>query len=184
MAVAWVGDDGAGGFWAHVDYDGPGPFCLLNGPGPARVEEAVAWARSRAPKVYVRVGGELYSAGQEPVRGLLPWLWAAPVAPAASARQERPRAWRVEARTGWYRPDRESGASRLAGAVARDPRASDAKAVARERGFMVSCRVSAASELDANELAFDIVGSAWAALEIEAVPGDEFDISGITVHAL
>jgi GNAT superfamily N-acetyltransferase len=59
MAVAWVGDDGAGGFWAHVEYDEPSPFRLMNGPGPASVAEAVAWARSRAQKVYVRVGGRV-----------------------------------------------------------------------------------------------------------------------------
>jgi hypothetical protein len=161
MAVAWVGDDRGGDFRALVEYDEPrGPFCVLRGPGPVSVEESVAWARSRARKVYVRVGEEFYSAGEEAVRGLPPWLSAAPPAPRASAGSERVEAWRAEARTGWFRADRESVARRLAEAVGRDDRAADAHA-ARERGFSVSFTLSAASELEANEIAFGVVRSAW-----------------------
>jgi hypothetical protein len=43
--------------------------------------------------------------------------------------------------------------------------------------------VSWASELEANELAFGVVRSAWTALEIVAVPGDHFDVGGIMVRA-
>lgn len=154
MAVAWVGDDRAGDFWAHVEYDEPGPFGFLNGPGPATVEEAV--------------------------RGLPPWLSAAPDPPPASARSDQVEGWRAEARTGWFRADRESVARRLADAVGRDDRAADAHAVARDRAFSVFFTVSAASELEANGVA----RSAWAALEIEAVPGDDFDVSGIMVRAV
>jgi hypothetical protein len=183
MAVAWVGDDRGGDFRALVEYDEPGPFCVLNGPGPVSVEEAVAWARSRAHKVYVRVGDEFYSAGEEAVRGLPPWPSAAPEAPPTSARSERAELWRVEARTGWFRADRESVARRLAEVVGRDDRAADAHAVARERAFSVFFTLSAASELEANEIAFGVVRSAWAALEIEAVAGDDFDLDGIMVLA-
>ena len=89
----------------------------------------------------------------------------------------------MEARTGWYRPDRQSVALRLAEAVARDARAADANAVAREHGFTVTFTVSCACEVEANEVAFDVVRSAWAAVEIEAVPGDDFDLDGIMVRA-
>jgi hypothetical protein len=43
--------------------------------------------------------------------------------------------------------------------------------------------VSSGSELEADEVAFAVVRSSWAGLEIEAVPGDDFDLSGITVRA-
>jgi hypothetical protein len=69
------------------------------------------------------------------------------VAPPQTARPERPRVWRVEARTGWYRPGRESVALRLAEAIAGDARASDAKAVSLEDGFAVTFTVSCPSEL-------------------------------------
>jgi hypothetical protein len=183
MAVAWIADDRGGDFRAHVDYGEPRPFSVLHGPGPVSVEEAVAWARSRAQKVYVRVGEEFYSAGEEAVRGLPPWRSAAPEGPRTSARSERAELWRTEARTAWFRADRKSVAQRLAEAVGRDDRAADAHAVARERAFSVFFTLSAASELEANEIAFGVVRSAWAALEIEAVPGDDFDLDGIMVRA-
>ncbi len=42
-----------------------GPGVLEQGPGWDDIEEAIRWGRERAPKVFVRIGGKAYSAGEE-----------------------------------------------------------------------------------------------------------------------
>jgi hypothetical protein len=53
-------------------------------------------AAADSVSAHLRCHGDLYSAGQEAVRGLPPWLSAAPLAAPPSAPAERPRVWLVE----------------------------------------------------------------------------------------
>jgi hypothetical protein len=178
--VAWVGDGRPGRFSAHVEYDEPGPFPFMNGPQDATADEAVAWARRRARRVYVRLGDKHFSAGEEPIKGLP--LWRAPAEsqpePAAIESLGR-RRFTIAAGTGWFRPDRAEVARRLADAVSRDPRAAGAIAATTKHGFEVIFTVLASSRVDANETASLVVRRAWASLNIDATPGDDYDLSSI-----
>ena len=51
------------GHWESTAAAGPG--VLEQGPGWDDIEEAIRWGRERAPKVFVRIGGKAYSAGEE-----------------------------------------------------------------------------------------------------------------------
>lgn len=80
--------------------------------------------------------------------------------------------------------DGESVARDLADAAERDGRVTDATAAIRDRGFSVSFTVASASELEGHAVAHEVLRDAWAVLEIEAVPGDDFDVSSITLRAI
>jgi hypothetical protein len=68
--IADLGEDGwpkdsGGRYVGHWD-DGREPAQILeDGPGWDDAEEAISWGRERAPKVFVRVGPQVYSAGDE-----------------------------------------------------------------------------------------------------------------------
>ena len=65
MPLAWVGDNGQGGFSAWVDFDDPGPFSYRQGPNDVPLADALLWARRQAARVILRVGDVHYSAGEE-----------------------------------------------------------------------------------------------------------------------
>jgi hypothetical protein len=182
VAVAWVGDDGEGAFSAHVEYDEPGPFCLLNGPTEVTLEEALAWARGRAERVILRIGDVHYNAGVERAPNLPSWPSTAERAPRPATTGQAV-AWSVQARTGWYRRDRDAVARRLAQAVGDDARAADATQAVDELGFSVSFTVWAPSELEAHEMASGVARDAWATARIMAEPGEDFDVSSIVVQS-
>jgi hypothetical protein len=178
MPLGRVADDGDGvRFFAHVEFDEPGPFSFVQGPEDVGAAEAVGWARSHARRVIIRIGGTHYSAGEEPVAGLAPW-------DGEPVERERapgePVAWRVVAGTGWYRSDRADVARALAAGVEGNQRAGRVASVVTEVGFDVAFTVVAASEVEANELASAIMRAAWAATGIVAAPGD-FDAAGVTL---
>jgi hypothetical protein len=178
--VAWVGENNYGRFSAHVEYDEPGPFGFMIGPHDATAGEAVAWARHRAPRVYMRLGDQHFSAGDEPIDGLAPWRPPAEAQPEVAATESSgPRRFTVAAGTVWFRPDRSEVARRLAEAVNRDPRAAGAVAATTKHGFEVIFTVLASSRVDANETASFVVRRAWAGLNIDATPGDDYDLSSI-----
>jgi hypothetical protein len=167
MPLGRVADDGNGAlFFAHVEFDEPGPFSHVNGPDDVSAEEAVAWARRHAERVIVRVGDTHYSAGEQPVDGLEPWPLGL---------------WRAVASTGWYRSDRSDVVRALASNVEKNQRARDVASGVDDVGFEVAFTVAAASAVEANEVAAEIVREAWAAAGIDAVPGDDFDAAGVSV---
>jgi hypothetical protein len=181
MPRAYVGDDGDGRFSAYVDCDEDGPFSHVNGPTGVGPEEAITWARRRAERVTVRVGGDFYTAGSEAVRDLPSWQGHGddrelPSEPAADLSD-----WHVEGRTGWFRDD----ASKVALAIARrlddDARARDVAHGVTKTGFHVMFAIRATSIVGARELASELLRAAWSASRIDAVPGDDYDASSITV---
>jgi hypothetical protein len=181
MPRAYVGDDGDGRFSAHVDCDEDGPFSFVLGPTGVGPEEAITWARGRAERVTVRVGSDFYTAGSEAVRDLPTWRGHGDdrELPAESAADVSD--WQVEGRTGWFRDD----ASEVARAIARrlddDARARDVAHGVTKTGFRVTFAIRAASIVGARELASELLRAAWSASKIDAVPGDDYDVSSITV---
>jgi hypothetical protein len=92
---AFVASDDGVFFVAHVDYDVAGPFRFCNGPrGKAGV--VVGWSRAHATTVLVRVGEQMFSAGQDSIHGIPPW--DGPV-DEWSPSQRLPRRWHVKAQT-------------------------------------------------------------------------------------
>lgn len=182
MPVAWVGDNGQGGFSAWVDYDDPGPFSYTQGPSDVLLADALSWARQQASKVILRVGDMHYSAGEEQA-GSKP-AWTQDVGPPSSRTDSAgsPVGWRVDAGMGWFRQDREAIAKRLALAVERDPRTADIAIALRRPGFSVCFTLRARSKVEADKVASEILQGAWAALDARAEPGEDFDVSHISVQ--
>jgi hypothetical protein len=178
--VADLGDGKS--FSAHVEY-GDDPFSVMIGPNWAEPGVAVGWARRHARRVVVRVGTEFFSAGEEPYRDAPPWPGPRSASGRADAGERGPaRSWSVEAGLAWFRGDVLEVAERLAEAVRAAPEASDAGFGRTESGFRVTFVVSAAAEVEANELASVLLRAAWAATGIEATPGDDFDGDSIDVR--
>jgi hypothetical protein len=181
MPVAWVVDNGRGGFSAWVDYDDPGPFSYTQGPSDAPLADALFWAHRQAARVILRVSDVHYSAGEERAGGKP--VWTQDVGPAtAAANNAGPIvAWRVDAGMAWFRADRETVATALAEVIAQDRRAGDAAMTLAVPDFSVRFTLRARSELAANKVASEILQTAWAALDVEANPGDDFDLTSISV---
>lgn len=165
MPTGWIADDGEGGAWAYVEQDVSGPFTTLNGPAGVSVEEAIAWARRHADRIFVRIGGKTFSAGVQRAPDLPSW-------PDAE--------WRVEATSGWFRSDGATVAGRLAEKVQADARASDVEHSGDPRTIQVAFTLLSAGEVEANEIAFDVIRTAWQASGIVAEKRD-FDASAISV---
>jgi hypothetical protein len=181
MPRAYVGDSGDGLFTAHVDCDEDGPFSFVIGPTGVGPEEAIAWARLRADRVTVRVGGDFYTAGSEAVRDLPSWPGHGddrelPSGPAGDLSD-----WEVEGRTGWFRDDASDAARAIARGLEGDARARDVAHGVTKTGFHVTFAVRAVSIVQARELAAELLRAAWSASEIEAVPGEDYDASSVTV---
>jgi hypothetical protein len=180
-AVAWVADLGdRTRFTAHVEYKEPGPFSILSGPHGVDVADAVAWARQHAGRVVVRLGEEFFSAGDVPRADFPEWPHPASKSPPSDIGQDQV-AWRVEARTGWFRGDAEPIARRLAEAVRADPATTHTEHDATARGFSVRFTVMNPSEDGAREVASRLLRSAWSAARIEATAHD-YDVSSIVVR--
>jgi hypothetical protein len=112
------------------------PFAHVHGPESVDAGAAVAWARARADKVIVRVGGDRFSAGKQPAGDLPDWV--GPTAPATKATApSEPTAWRVEAHINWLRPDTEDVAARFAAALGDQPGASGVGYDIRDFGLAV-----------------------------------------------
>jgi hypothetical protein len=180
MPLGRVADEGDGAtFFAHAELDEPGPFSFVNGPDEVPAEEAIGWARQHARRVIVRIGDAHYSAGEEPVEGLERWRGTpAPPLPATGA----PVASRVVASTGWHGADRPEVARSLAAGVEKNQRARGVARAVDATGFEVAFTITAASLVEANEVASAIVRRAWADTGIEAVPGEDFDGDGVSVQ--
>ena len=158
-----------------------GPFSALQGPDQVTLEEALGWARAQAERVSVRVGNVHYSAGREPIRSLPAWTGPDPE-PRPVERHGRLRRFRAEAETGWYRDDRAEVARRLAEAVADQREALESSyELLEHRAFSVAFLFESPSLLAAHEDCFRLIRSAWAACDIEARPGDDFDLSSLQV---
>jgi hypothetical protein len=180
MAVAYVGDDRDGRFSAHVECDEDGPFSHVDGPTGVGPEEAISWARRRAERVMVRVGLDFYTAGSEPVRDLPSWPGPrndrkSPFEPADLSDRQ------VEARTGWFRDDAPDVARAIARRLDDDRRARDVADGVTKTGFSVTFAIRAASIVAARELASELLRAAWSAARIDALPGDDYDGSSVTV---
>jgi len=182
MTIAYVGDMNDGvSFSAHVEYREDVPFAYVHGPESVDAGAAVAWARARADKVIVRVGGDRFSAGKQPAGDLPDWV--GPTAPATKATApSEPTAWRVEAHINWLRPDTEDVAARFAAALGDQPGASGVGYDIRDFGLAVWFLIRAL-RLDANEVASHLLRSAWTATGIEAMPGTDFDVTSMSVRA-
>jgi hypothetical protein len=181
MPRAYVGDDREGRFSAHVDCDEDGPFSHVDGPTGVGPEEAITWARRRAGRVTVRVGGDFYSAGSEAVRDLPSWPGPdddreLPSEPAADLSD-----WQVEGRTEWLRDDASDAARAIARRLEDDARAREVAHGVTKTGFHVMFAIRAASIVQARELASELLRAAWSASKIDAVPGDDYDVSSINV---
>jgi len=184
MARAYVGDGGDGRFSAHVECEEDGPFSHVVGPTGVGPEEAIAWARRRAERVTVRVGVDFYTAGSEAVRNLPSWPGQDHDRELLSEPGGHLSDWQVEGRTGWFRDD----ASEVARAIARllddDTRARDVAQGVTKTGFRVTFAIRAASIVRARELASELLRAAWSGSRIYAVPGDDYDVSSVTVTPL
>jgi hypothetical protein len=181
VAVAWVGDNGQGAFSAWVDYDDPGPFSYRHGPSDVPLADALFWARAQSPRVILRVGDVHYSAGEEQAGGKPVWTHEVATPASAAGNTGSIVGWRVDARVCWFRVDREAVAMELTRAIERDPRAADAAMTLRVPEFSVRFALRARSELDAHELASEILQSAWSALDAHADPGEDFDGPSMSV---
>jgi hypothetical protein len=184
MPRAYVGDDGDGRFIAHVDCDEDGPFSFVLGPTGVGPEEAITWARRRAERVTVRVGADFYTAGSEAVRDLPSWPGHGddrelPSEPAADLSD-----WQVEGRTGWFRDDASDAARVIARRLDDDARARNVEHGVTKTGLYVTFAIRAASIVRARELASELLRAAWSASKLDAVPGDDYDVSSITVTPL
>jgi hypothetical protein len=181
MARAYVGDGGDGRFSAHVECDEDGPFSHVGGPTDVGPEEAIAWARRRAERVTVRVGVDFYTAGSEAVRDLPSWpghgddreLLSEPAADLSD--------WHVEGRTGWFRDDASDVARAIARRLDDDARARDVAHGVTKTGFRVTFAIRAGSIVRAREVASEVLRAAWSGSSIEAVPGDDYDVSSVSV---
>jgi hypothetical protein len=170
-------------FSASVDYDEPGPFSFMHGPEFVEAREAVAWARRHAPRVVIRVRDVLYSAGEESVPGLSEWPGLSDAPEETQTRGvEKPVPWRAEARTAWFRGDGIEVASRLAHAVGSEPQVGEIASEPTLTGFRVTFTVHAPSIVAAGEKASRALRSAWKATDIEATPGDDYDVPSLTVR--
>lgn len=181
MPRAYVGDDGHGRFSAYVDCDEDGPFSHVEGPTGVGPEEAITWARGRAERVTVRVGSDFYTAGSEAVRDLPSWQGHGndqepPSEPAADLSD-----WQVEGRTGWFRDDASEVARAIAMRLDDDARARDVEHGVTKTGFRVTFAIRAASIVRARELASELLLGAWSASRFDALPGDDYDVSSVTV---
>jgi hypothetical protein len=181
MPRAYVGDDREGRFSAHVDCDEDGPFDFVLGPTGVGPEEAIAWARRRAGRVTVRVGGDFYTAGSEAVRDLPTWRGHGDDRELPSESAADFSDWQVEGRTGWFRDDASDAAQAIARRLDDDARARDVAHGVTKTGFHVMFAIRAASIVQARELASELLRAAWSASKIEAVPGDDYDVSSISV---
>lgn len=62
------------GYWASAP-EGPSEV-LEQGPGWGDADDALTWGRERSDRVLVRVGGQIYTAGNEdyrPTENVRPW---------------------------------------------------------------------------------------------------------------
>lgn len=143
-------------------------------------DEALSWARAHADRVSVRVGNTHFSAGAAPIGHLPEWPGPEPRA-RHHAEADEPRPWRIEARTGWYRPDIAEVAARLVEALTSDPTTSDTTHTVGERWFSVSFTVVCPSLLGAKEASFEVLRGAWASTQVVATPGIDYDVSSVQV---
>ena len=181
MTRAWVADlENGRGFSAYVDYGGEGPFVALPGPDGVPLEEALGWARANSERVSVRLGNIHFSAGRQAIESLPAWTGADPD-PRPAQRHGQPSRFAVEARTAWFRGDRPAVAHRLAAAVANQPGVVGGTAVSRKHGFSVLFKVTSPSLQAAREDAFDAIRHAWRTSGIEGRPGEEWDLSSLSV---
>jgi anti-sigma B factor antagonist len=185
---ALVADAGGGRVVAMALYDEPTPFSFTNGPETRTVEEAVAWARRRADRVVVRLGGERFSAGVDPVPDLAPfvpsggWSERPDATPPGSAPAPAPaRAWRVRAGTVWHAGDAPEVAARLERALRHEPAVGDVCARAGGRALDVTFRIAAHTAGEAREHAGESLRVGWREVGIEALAGEHFDRSFIDV---
>lgn len=177
---AFVASDDGVTFAAHVAYDVPGPFCFCNGPvGEAAL--AVGWSRAHAKTVLVRVGSEMFSAGQVPIPGIERWEGPASQWRATDAKDRRH--WRVLAQTSVHPP-------KLLPTVAMPIRHSldavettrDVDISARDGMMTISFCMEAGDELQAHAAAFHVLSEAWKHARFETEPS--YDASSISVHEL
>jgi hypothetical protein len=181
-ALGRVGDlrDGSS-FAAHVEYpESNGPFSFMDGPASVDAEVAVGWARRHARRVVVRVGSELFSAGEEPYRDLP--SWRGPVCGSGNEGVGPVRPWQVEARTAWFRADGLEVAASLAEAVRSEAESAEVGFGPTEAGFRLTFMVAGATVVEAREAASQVLRTAWAATRIDAVPDDDYDASSIRVR--
>ena len=181
MTRAWVGDlENGRGFSAYVDYGGEGPFTALPGPDGVPLEEALGWARANSERVSVRLGNTHYSAGRQQIESLPVWTGADPD-PRPARRDGQPTSFAVDARTAWSRNDRDEVAQQLAAAVASQPAVIGATAESRKHGFSVLFKVTSPSLQAAREEAFAAIRDAWHSSGIEARPGEDWDLTSLSV---
>jgi hypothetical protein len=182
VARAYVGDtNGAYSFSASVEHAEAGPFAYTLGPEDVDLGTALTWARSRADQVVLRVGNDRFSAGRSPVGDLPHWRADAPLADDATP-VGKPADWEVEAHVNCLRSDAEHVDSRLAEAISVDPVSSEVIHRARPFGFALGFSLSGLTKHDARELASEVLRTAWHATGIQAVGGQDFDVSSVTVR--
>jgi hypothetical protein len=151
-------------FYAHVEYEEPGPFSYVHGPRDVDAEEAVRWARRHADTVKLRIGGTFYSAGEVPAEGLPVWPGATETLeqPATTAERE---SWEAEGSLNARGGDLEAVASRFAAAIELDERAADVRHWLTELGvtvtFLIRCPPA-----ESNEVASRVLRDSWKAAEI------------------
>jgi hypothetical protein len=166
-----------------VEYDEPGPFSFVDGPESVSAQEAIDWARRHAQRVSVRVGEVTYSAGIEPLPGLPEWA-DGPSTPVQEPDDAEPALWQAEGRTAWSRPDLADVASRLADAVRAELGGGTVREVTSKYGFRVTFILTAPSAVAAREAASGTLRRAWTATGIDAIPGDDFDLTSVTAARL
>lgn len=90
----------------------------------------------------------------------------------------------MEARTGWHRADRAEVARQIAEAVRGNPAAADTAVAICEPVFTVAFTFMARDEVEAHAAASSLVRAPWRGLDIDATPGDDSDVSGLTVERI
>lgn len=144
-------------------------------------DEAVAWARRHATSVLVRIGTQLYTAGDESIPGLASWHGtpAAGEPPSGAASRD----WLARACTRWHGREGEAVADGLAEAIAADGRATDVHGELSGRHVVIAFRLERLSEAEANRVASQLLRDAWRRLGIAALPGKDYDMSTLDVAA-
>lgn len=175
---------GSGAFSAYVDLDAPEPFAFVQGPDWASQEQAVAWARTRAERVIVRVGERFYSAGTDPAAALTAWAPPEPsVEPSPSAWPTLAERWWVEGGMGWFRHDTQDVIEAFCAALSTRADPSTVSCWRTESGFHAEFALAGGEITRASEEACRIARESWTASGITAEPGTDFDAVSVSVRA-
>lgn len=183
LAQALITEEWPGAFSVMVEYDHDEPFGFLRGPDKVSAEHAVRWARQRVSRVVITTADGAFSAGVEPVDGLPIWPSRPPDQHEAPPPVSPPKPWVVLASLWWGRRDREAVAQDIAGELeSQASRTVDLRY--DDENILIEFDVQARDAIEAHEVAYRDLASAWRSLNVHAVPGEDWDMPDVVARPL